>query len=136
MSITPGSTAAVLGIYRPRSTEEVQQVKSYAGLYHAGVMELWDREQLESVLAHRQMSLVAIHRGLYSVGLGNFRHPTRALYLLPSSEDEGLPAEIAALGTEVKIETPSPYPMQAGAAGAILLHNRYLFRLRTPVVAA
>jgi hypothetical protein len=125
------TTASILGVYRPRTSEEVQQVKAYAGLYHAGVMEIWDQEHLEAVMTGRKLGLVTVHRGLYSVGLGNFRHPSRALYLLPSVE-EALPPEIAALGTQVKIETPTPYPIQPAAAGAILLHNRYLFRLRTP----
>lgn len=122
-------SAAIVAIWRPTGLEEIHAVRNYAGIYRAGVLEVWDHEQLDGLLRRRDGSLVVLQPDIHAVSLTSFRHPYSAIYLLPPVGGY-IPPDILALGTTLKVESPSPYPLDPAVLGAITLHDRYVESLR------
>ena len=122
-------SASTIAIWRPETIEEIQEVKVYAGLYRAGVVEVWDTDQLDALVRRRNSGLIVMQPDIFSTSLVNLNHPENAVYLLPPAG--GQIAAHALLGaTTVKIEQPGPYQLRPSVAGAILLHHRYTHLLQ------
>lgn len=122
-------STATVAIWRPAGLAEIHAVKAYAGIYRAGVLEVWDEEQLERLIRNRGSSLVVLQPDIFAVSLSSFNHPQNAVYLIPPVAGY-IPCDIQAQGTTLKIESPSPYPLPPSVLGAIVLHDRYASMLK------
>lgn len=125
-----------IGIWMPRTSEEVQKMKHSAGLYQAGVVEVWDVPQLQALLGRTGSTLVSLEMDTHAVPLEKFLFPERPFFLV-GPQNGTLPREVLDLGRIVQVEAPSRYPLQPHVAGAIVLRENYLARrdaqIGTPV---
>lgn len=112
-----------VAIWQPQTEREVSEMKHTAGLYGAGVIEVWDCAQLHGLIA-RHGGLVVIEQDTHAVPLSNFHHPEDGLYLV-GPMNGSIPLSIRDLGRIVQVETESRFPLKPSVAGAIVLHDRY-----------
>ena len=106
-------------------------VKYTAGLYGAGVVELWDLEQVRALASRLGAEPVCLELDTHAVPLGQFHHPTDVLYIV-GPELGTIPREVLDLGRVVKVETASPFPLKPSVAAAIVLHDHYLQQIGVP----
>lgn len=116
-----------VGIWMPRTSDEVRKMKHSAGLYQAGVLEVWDIGQLHGLLARLGSTLVSLEMDTHATPLGKFLFPERPFFLI-GPENGSIPREVLDLGRIVQVEAPSRYPLQPHVAGAIVLRENYLAR--------
>ena len=117
-------TQTNIAIWQPQTEREVSEMKHSAGLYGAGVIEVWDCAQLDGLIA-RHGSLVSIEQDTHAVPLANFNHPESGLYLI-GPMNGSIPRSIRDLGRIVVVETQSEFPLKPSVAGAIVLHDRHV----------
>lgn len=127
-------SSSVVAIWRPDTTAEVDEVRDYAGLYRAGVVEVWDEAGLIEVMARRDSGLVIVDPGPHAVSLENLSHPENAVYLLRPLTGR-VPQGLRDYYTTVRVETPADYLLRPSLAGAITLHHRFVSLLRGRVEA-
>jgi hypothetical protein len=118
-------TSAIIGLWQPQTIPEVQEVRHYAGLYQAGVVEVWDEEHLDALLTRYNATLVVLELDTHAVPLQHFTHPENALYLL-GPLNGSVPRFLRDRGRIVQVEVPSKYPLRPSVAGAIVMHDRYV----------
>lgn len=111
-------------VWQPYTDRDVTDLRHVAGLYGAGVLEVWDLDQLRALVA-RHGSLVSLEKSSESVKLETFTHPPSGLYLI-GPRNGSIPGTALHLGSVVEVETPSPFPLQPHVAAAIALHHRYV----------
>lgn len=119
-----------VAVWMPSSINEVNRLRHVAGLYGAGVIEVWDMDQLHALIA-RHGPLVPLEMTRTARPLSAFQHPEDALYLV-GPQNGSLPAEVLVIGSPVVVETDSKYPLQPHVAAAIVLHHRYVSRIGVP----
>ncbi|QIS07901.1 hypothetical protein F5X71_34860 [Nocardia brasiliensis] len=91
-----------------------------------------DIDDLVGHLPH-SCPLVAVELDSRAESLTAFAHPARAMYLL-GAEDHGLPASVLdRCHRIVTVPTPAPWSLNVAVAGTLVMHDRYLKRLRLPV---
>lgn len=100
-------------------------MKHAAGLYGAGVVELWDLDQLRALVSRMGAEPVCLELDTHAVPLSRFHHPTDALYVV-GPELGSLPREVLDLGRIVRVETDSHFPLKPSVAAAIVLHDRHV----------
>ena len=114
-----------IGIWQPRTSEEVSKMKHTAGLYGAGVVEVWDEEQLLALTQRTKSNLVILEKDTHALPLAKFMHPDRPFYLV-GPQNGSIPREVRDLGRLVQVETPSPWPLLPSVAAAIVLHDNHI----------
>lgn len=114
-----------IGIWQPRTHTEIQKVVHTAGLYGAGVLEVWDEDQLQAVVARTRSSLIVLEQDTHAIPLGRLMHPENPFYLI-GPQNGSIPREVRDLGRVVQVETPSRYPLQPSVVAAIVLHDNYI----------
>lgn len=121
-----------IGIWRPGTAGEIQKMKHSAGLYGAGVVEVWDMDQLAGLVARLDSELVCLEMDTHAVPLGRFMHPASGFYLV-GPQNGSIPRAVLDLGRIVHVETPVRYPLQPHVAAAIVLHDAYQASQRAAV---
>lgn len=113
-----------VAIWRPRTINEITRMKHVAGLFGAGVVEVYDLDQLQALVA-RHGGLVSLEVSPVAKALGDFLHPDDALYLV-GPQNGSIPDEALTFGQVVEVERPTNYPYQPDAALAVVLHHRHV----------
>lgn len=103
-------------------------MKHTAGLYGAGVLEIWDEHQLQALVRRLEATLVVLEQDTHAVSLARFSHPSNPFYLV-GPKNGSIPREIRDLGRIVQVETASRYPLQPSVAAAIVLHDFHISQL-------
>lgn len=103
-------------------------MKHTAGLYGAGVVEVWDEDQLRGLLSRLGADLVVLEQDTHAVSLARFMHPANPFYLVGPSLGS-IPREIRDLGRIVQVETAAPWPLQPSVAAAIVLHDFHITQI-------
>lgn len=107
--------------YRKQSSDTLKAIR------HIPYFNLSDWEAFEVFRPH-DCELISIENTGEVVGLSDFQHPIRCLYLL-GAEDHGIPREILDKSQAiVKIETPEPFCLNVAVAGTIIMHDRFTKR--------
>lgn len=121
----------MIGIWKPRTMQEVWRMKHVAGLYMAGTMEIHDTEQLDRLL-NDGLELVVLEQDTHAVPLGMFSHPIGEDVLYLAGPTLGsIPRHIRDRGRIIQVETGSRFPLEPAVAMGIVLHDRYVTEKET-----
>jgi tRNA(Leu) C34 or U34 (ribose-2'-O)-methylase TrmL len=94
---------------------------------------LFEFSDIEDMLKHRPNGCVPICIEIkpWAIGLQNFSHPERAMYIL-GQEDGDLPDELCILFSTIKI--PTAYCLNVAIAGSIVMYDRIMKRCSQEVM--